>query len=691
MVAWSEEDMERAGVKGMKELGALTPSIEFDFFPENGEGHYTNIDIRGINGRNGSTVGVFLDDTALPAPGTWGGAFGRAFPLVFDLERVEVLRGPQSTLLGEGAEAGAVRFITKTPSLETTSTLATAEVDTTERGGVSNEVGMAIGGPFVAGVLGGRASVWRRVDGGFVNRVDPFTGAVVDSDANRSVSQSVRGALSIAPSSTLRIFPSVIYQSVSINDSSSFYTYLSDPGAGKLNNGKLLRQPVDDTFYLGSIRLTAQLFRTEGDLTGSYYSRRATALVDATNNSAFGGYGNPLGPEYPISYANAVAAPVEVQQSVAALEGKLASSIPGSNIRWLAGVSFSQSHNSNVGRTDAVGMEEWGPLVVFDQFTARQSQMAGYGQVTLNLNRQFVTDLGARVARERYDSNASNVSVSASDTTVTPRIALSYYFSGNNLAYATIAQGYRTGGVNLPSPEPGCTVPPTSYSPDTLWNYEIGIKSRSEERRAELDLSIFDAQWQNLQQFLAPSHAYTPCGYVGNGGSAASTGFEVTGRMLLTERWTASVMSAYTNAHYTQTVKVGDTVIVNRGDALGALPVVPTPWHIVASTSYAVSTGDTRVTVRAEDVFHSHNPGPFTSDDPASLLYAPGREPNPTTNLLNLRLDASWSNVDVALFVNNVFDAQPTLLLRNRCCFDTLFYATTFRPRTLGLSGTWHE
>ena len=74
--------MEASGIKSMTEIGALTPGVEFDFFSDFGAGVYTNVSIRGVNDRNGTTVGVFLDDTPMPAPATWGGQFGRAYPVV---------------------------------------------------------------------------------------------------------------------------------------------------------------------------------------------------------------------------------------------------------------------------------------------------------------------------------------------------------------------------------------------------------------------------------------------------------------------------------------------------------------------------------------------------------------------------------------------------------------------------------
>ena len=147
---------------------------------------------------------------------------------------------------------------------------------------------------------------------------------------------------------------------------------------------------------------------------------------------------------------------------------------------------------------------------------------------------------------------------------------------------------------------------------------------------------------------------------------------------------------AYADAHYTETVMSADQVVVRDGDAVGALPLVSPPWSVTASGDYQLKfASDVLATLHAQDVFHSRNPGPFTSENPAAIAYAPLRRPNPSTNQLNLSAMASWSNVELSVFVNNVLDSQPTLQRRNYLARDTLTYATTVRPRTVGVSANW--
>jgi iron complex outermembrane receptor protein len=93
--------------------------------------------------------------------------------------------------------------------------------------------------------------------------------------------------------------------------------------------------------------------------------------------------------------------------------------------------------------------------------------------------------------------------------------------------------------------------------------------------------------------------------------------------------------------------------------------------------------------LHAQDAFHSRNPGPFESQNPNAVTYDPTRTPDPSNNQLDFRVTTSWRRLDLAAFVNNVLDAQPILQRRNFNTFDTLYYATTFRPRTVGLAITW--
>lgn len=133
-------------------------------------------------------------------------------------------------------------------------------------------------------------------------------------------------------------------------------------------------------------------------------------------------------------------------------------------------------------------------------------------------------------------------------------------------------------------------------------------------------------------------------------------------------------------------------MIVRAGDAVGTPPLVASPWNLTTSIERRVALpGNFVGALRAEDSFHSRNPGPFYTADAASPYYAPGLRSDPATNVLNLRLDAQHGSLNLAVYLSNVFNAQPTLLKRNKGNdVSTLFYGTTLNSRTLGLSASWH-
>jgi iron complex outermembrane receptor protein len=174
ITAYTAEQMDDQGVRQMDDLARLTPDLQFTHTSGAAGNNSSNIAIRGVFSDVGAaTTGIYIDDTPIQMRnvGYWN---ANAFPQIFDLERVEVLRGPQGTLFGAGAEGGAVRFITPEPGLKKYSGYARTELAGTVSGDPSYEAGGAVGGPIVEDKLGFRVSAWGRTDGGYIDRV-PWT------------------------------------------------------------------------------------------------------------------------------------------------------------------------------------------------------------------------------------------------------------------------------------------------------------------------------------------------------------------------------------------------------------------------------------------------------------------------------------------------------------------------------------
>ncbi|HLW23333.1 MAG TPA: TonB-dependent receptor plug domain-containing protein, partial [Steroidobacteraceae bacterium] len=175
ITTFSEEKIDQQGLRNIDDLSRLSPGVTFIRNGMSSSGNYndedSDISIRGIDSTAGaSTIGIYVDDTPIQTRHLQFGTVN-PYPALFDLQRVEVLKGPQGTLFGAGSEGGTIRFITPEPSLEDWRVYVRSEYGKIDGGGDNYEGGLAVGGPIIPGVLGFRASVSYREDGGWVNRV----------------------------------------------------------------------------------------------------------------------------------------------------------------------------------------------------------------------------------------------------------------------------------------------------------------------------------------------------------------------------------------------------------------------------------------------------------------------------------------------------------------------------------------
>ena len=703
IAALSPEAMAESGVKSMRDVAALVPGIEFDNVSNWGP-NLNNIAIRGVNSTIGtSTTGIYLDDTPIQSRVQSFSYIGQPLPVTWDLERVEVDRGPQGTLFGAGAEGGAVRFIPTEPSLTQFSGLVHSEVSQTKDGGVSYEVGGAVGGPLVDNSLGGRISLWDRKDGGYVNRVDPFTGADVDPNSNYSESKAARLAFRYQPTDSLTITPSINYQSQQIHDSGTFYEALSSPQNGVFDSGRLLRQPSSDSLYLPTVKIDDNLGFADLTSVSSYYHRTASTLFDNSNllGALLGGYGNPLGPSYPTSYSQAAPGYINLRQSFLSQELRLASPDAHAPLTWVAGLFYSRVRQEDSEAIDSPYFGPPNPVLYTDQ-NILDTQYALFGQVDYRVTERLTLTAGVRVAEVKYVavqnvSGPLNAGVpptaagASRETPVTPKVGASFQYDENNLFYASISKGYRVGGVNTPLADYcNVTTPtPKTYNSDSVWSYEVGAKDSLFDGRLLVDTSVFHIDWKDIQQpVLIPSCDFE---YFANLGSASSNGFDLALSALIGAHFKPGLWVGYTNAHYTKTISNGGIVTVNAGDTIGTVPQVPSPWNITSSLEYMLSPiRDWRVTMRLEDVFHSKNTGPYASYDPAAISYAPDIPPNSSTNVLNLRVSAEYQKIEVEAFVYNLLDSRPLLNRSQDNISSDLFYQTTLRPLTFGVGAYWH-
>jgi iron complex outermembrane receptor protein len=751
VTALSRDRMDQQGVRRIDDIARLTPGISFARADAR-NGQAATISIRGISsGAGASTTGIYIDDTPIQIRSLGYSSFN-TFPAVFDVERVEVLRGPQGTLFGAGSEGGTVRFITPEPNLQETSAYVRSEIASTQHGDETYEGGAAIGGPIVANRIGYRVSGWYRRDGGYVDRTDwdrttRTATTTIEENANWQDSYVGRAALAFAPTEGLRITPSVYYQRLKANDSPNYWRTLSDPGEGEFFNGNSLRQQSVDRFYLPALKVEWELGRLSLVSNTSYFNRHNEATNDYSAFEAGLWTGNPFFP------AGFFAPTRQVNdQSNITQEFRLQSNQDDARLNWVVGAFYSHSRQTakqfvqdtflpglysaitGCSFTDppppripplpnscppAAGFGQ--PLAdglytfVADPIIARDDQMALFTQLDYALTDKLTLIAGLRMSKTEVEATADyrgpvvgppvSDSGSQEEEPITPKFGISYDINDDNMVYATAAKGFRIGGYNprvgLPCApfltalglfdSTGAPAAPTLFSSDTVWSYELGSKNTLADGRVQLSSSVYFIDWEDIQQGIALQCGFT---FVANLGSATSKGFDVDAQFDLTSNLRFGLSVGYGEAEYDETVRGGPAAtnnLVTDGDRIPGSPWSGSAYTQLAFTAFGERKGyarlDYQYSARQDGVIGANNPsnGSFNPN----AVFIP-----PRTSVLSMRAGVNWSSgLELAAFVNNVTDSQPTLTQALSGglgpVMPSLYQHTTLRPRTFGLTMTY--
>jgi outer membrane receptor protein involved in Fe transport len=276
VTAISQEAMDLKGVRDFTDIARYTPGVNIDRSGGN------NISIRGISASGGSgTTGIYIDDTPIQMRAL-GFNSDDTLPKTFDLDRVEVLRGPQGTLFGAGSEGGTIRYLMAQPNMHEASAYARTELSYTKDGSPNYEAGIAGGTPIIDGKLGVRASIWYRHDGGWIDQVDPNTLATIESKANYTDTVAARLAAKWAVNDLLTISPSVIFQDRRTHNITAYWPLLSNPGAGIYKNADPDRQAQPDRYVLPALKVETEVLGASLISNTSYYSRKEQSGYNGT-------------------------------------------------------------------------------------------------------------------------------------------------------------------------------------------------------------------------------------------------------------------------------------------------------------------------------------------------------------------------------------------------------------------------
>lgn len=644
----------------------------------------TQIVLRGITTGSpvSSTVATYIDDA--PYGSSTSSALGGELTPDLDpsdVQRIEVLRGPQGTLYGASALGGLVKFVTTPPNLTDYAGRLELDGSSVDHGGEGWGARGLLNIPIVNDTLGLRVSAYDRQDPGYID--NPQLGR---SDVNATQVDGARASLLWTPTSTLQVRLTAVLQDLKSSGSSDEDVNVNGssitPVAGDLQQIRYTGEPLDVRYRLYSGTITEDL--GWGTLTSitSYSTLHETAIVDETQT--FGPIVTQLTsiPDFGTSTGSAL------EQNKVTEEVRLASA-GDRKLEWQGGVFFTHENSDRDEPTynfDTVtGVP---PLpnnsLFFATLISRYTEYAVYGDATYHFTPQFDLLAGLRYSHNNqyfslyetglFVGGTSYQAGTSSDSSVTYLVTPRYKFNENNMIYARIASGYRPGGPNAPTPSDIAAGVPLAYKPDTLTNYELGYKASLFEHRLTLDLSAFYIDWQNIQ-IETDFNGITSNG---NGGSARSDGFEANAVLTPIHGLTLTGNLAYTDAQLTE-----DAPGVNgkNGDEL---PNVP-KWAASLNADYDFPlAGPFDGFVGGGVRYLGARASGFVTGSPANFT----RPTLPAYTTVDLHAGVTDRRLTFEIYVKNLGDARGLNNITSLALsgYTNPWTASVIQPRTVGAS-----
>ncbi len=719
VTAFTAAALDAQATRSFDDIVRLTPGLTF-VHGINYNSESSRIAIRGVDSSVGAaTTGVYIDDTPIQSRHLSFGTFN-AYPALFDIERVEVLRGPQGTLFGSGSEGGTVRFITTEPDGTPGSLNGRAEVSGQDRGTPVGEAGLAGGTLLVQDTLAIRASIDYRHEGGYVDRVNWHTRQVVDPASNAAATEAARLAMKWNVAPAIAVTPSFYYQTRHVDDTSAWWQIAPDqqnPTQGEFvapfRNGDAIANPSTDTFTLSALKIEWLLDDVRLVSNTSYYRRNERAVTDYTEYDRAVFLGSPFPPA-------GVEAPTFWKDDQANWTQELRLESADPELSWTVGTFYQHAYESTLenvfdpslvaelGFRDLNG----GYLYYQEPFDSLDRQLALYGQADVAVTDSIKVTAGLRYTHTDFTGHAYYAgpvvgpSVSSTGTLagnpLTPKLGAAYRVAPASLLYASVAKGYRIGGVNPTVGQfcyggadsslgaIGLAQVPHSYSSDSVVSYEVGSKNYFDEHRLLLNASAYAIDWSNIQQNV-PLPA---CGFqfTANLGKALITGFDLQAQINLGDSAIVGATLGYTDARYTQTVRLSPTAasLVQDGDHIAG-----SPWTAALFTEARFTVLAQSAYARADYQYLARQDDAVPNQDPRNGSYQLWWPSAPMQSNATLRTGLKRGGLDASLFVTNLFDTHPRLSVNQDVGTPTggtpLLYVITSRPRTVGVTVTYRH
>jgi iron complex outermembrane receptor protein len=663
MSAVSGATLENLGITSFDDYAALIPNLSVGSGAgAGGAGSGFGVSstravaIRGVAGNN--TTALYLNDTPIPIS---------VDPRVIDVDRVEVLRGPQGTLFGAGSMGGTVRLVTRDPSTTDFYGKVFAEGSYADHGGGGYEVNSTFNIPLVKDNVALRLSAFSSFDPGLYTRtwggpLDPRSpslpyppgGAPVGEKDHVGATQSTgfTATMGITPSSVpgLSITPMFMYQ----RSNSNGYP-LADYQPNDFTQTRPLNVPeaVTDTWSFAGVTLKQDTSFGRFIGFGTYFYRSAFDLEDTTDINAIVFWGLPYYVPAPLDNT--------LLTKTWTGEARFESAIPGP-VQFVFGVfdqlderMFDEYYNApglNAASGGATGTD-----LEFTQaspnadrqravFLDTTYKITDEFSVSAGVRRAYVAHEGTYVANGPLNGGSSDAYAEHAERDTAPRYTAKYTYAPEQMLYASAAKGFRIGGTNSYLP-PICDASLAalgltngqSFQSDSLWSFEVGSKNSFDDDRIRSRVAAYRIDWKGIQQSV-----YLPCTFnvVANSGAAVSRGMEFELDLAVIEHLTMNIAAGYEDAKITEATAASATVV---DQPLNDVP----KWSGSVVAQYVIPMGVRQGFIRGDYAYTGERFSFINTPPPEGL-------PLHSYSLVNLRVGMNQGPWETALFARNLFD-----------------------------------
>ncbi|HEV2597155.1 TonB-dependent receptor [Sphingopyxis sp.] len=677
-------DLEQFQAASLTDIASKVPGLQVD---SGGTPGQATVTLRGIASLGATTtVGTYIDEAPIGSSSIYARSAEFAPDLLpYDLERIEVLKGPQGTLYGASSIGGLLKYVTRDPDLDKMELRVGGDVfDIANSGdlGYSGRIGGNL--PIVEGTLAVRGSYSYRSTPGFVDNV-----ADGEKDINDYSQQSARIAVLWRPSDGFSLDLAGLWQKVKAEGYGSTRFLIPEPylsGGGRIPPGALV--PLADgrstDLALPNLFDNKMLYLT------------ATAKVDlgfadfvsATSYSdsrtfQYGDQTDVYGPLIPLLTGDPGLSAFFITLNLEKFtqEFRFSTADGEAPFQWLVGGFYTHEKSGNeqvVTAQDLDGAPIAGlnPLATAG-LPSTYKEYAAFGQASYTFADVFEVGGGIRWARNDQDFRqisdsaaglvpTANQPGSSSEDVVTWSGFARYAIAPRASLYARVATGYRPGGPNVIL----ANVPPQVGS-DRLTNYEIGLKADILDNSATIEAAVFQMDWDDIQLSVSRNGA----SYFDNAGSARARGLELAANIRPGERLSIGINAAYTDA------KLRDDTPSGNGLAGDRLPAVPKFAASITPQYDFPLTGDWKASIAGSMRFVGDRYTATPNSADAIKL--------PDYTAFDLSLRASNERWTAQIYVRNLTDSRGLLsagVSTSALGGRNYVNAVPLQPRTIGLA-----